>query len=65
MKWAQLMVVLVPFLCANPHCYHPGSRRASPGSPVRVAVQVGLCERTDCGEREALRLIEERPGIAV
>jgi hypothetical protein len=60
----KLIVVLVPF-CARIRIATSPVREGLRPVAVRVTVQVGLCERTDRGEREALRLIEEHPGIAV
>jgi hypothetical protein len=48
-----------------PRLPHPRFARGFAWSPARVALTVGLCERTECEDGEALSLIEEHPGIAV
>jgi hypothetical protein len=64
MKWAQLIVLLTrPFLCPNPQRRRPRVANVFAWSAARIEC------RSDCAAAlmrgsTALRLIEERPGIA-
>jgi hypothetical protein len=52
-------------LCRHPTFRQPRFAWGLRLVPTRVAVEVGLCERTECEHVEALRLIEEHRGSAV
>jgi hypothetical protein len=59
------VVPIFLFLCPNPYCHYPRLAKGFAWSPARVAVQLGVCERTDRDAVEALLLIEEHSRIAV